>query len=99
MNVNRSFFYRHRIKLLCGVLLLLLVFPQYRLWQERVKAADYDQQWVAWQQKNQSVLERNRLIELNIKSLKEDLEATEERARYDLNMTKTDEILYSPRRQ
>jgi len=94
MDSSQSFFYRHRVWLLCAALLLVLLYLQYRLRQEHQKIAHYNQQIATQMQENQRLLERNRLIAWDIHDLKQGLEATEKRARYDLGMIKEDEILY-----
>jgi len=94
MDLAASFFSRHSIWPLLAVLLSLLVGLQYRLWQEWQKIEQYDRQIAAQIEENQRLLERNQFIEWDIKDLKEGSEATEERARHDLDMVKDDEILY-----
>jgi len=88
------FIQRHSVWLLCAGLLSLLASLQYQLWQQWQQIEDYEQKITMQKQENQRLLERNQLIEWGIEDLKQGLEATEERARYDLGMIKEDEILY-----
>jgi len=94
MNFKPTFFNRHGLWLLSLLFVLLLVGLQYRLRQQWQQIAHYEQQIFSQSQENQRLLERNQLIEWDIADLKQGLEATEERARYDLGMVKEDEILY-----
>jgi len=94
MDSPRFFIHRHSVWLLCAVLLAVLASLQYRLWQQWQQIEDYEQKITVQRQENQRLLQRNQLIEWNIEALKQGLEATEERARYDLGMVKDDEILY-----
>jgi len=93
MDSPQVFIHRHSVWL-CVVLLALLARLQYQLWQQWQQIEDYDQKITLQKQENQRLLERNQLIEWDIESLKQGLEATEEYARYDLGMVKDDEILY-----
>ncbi|KXU34228.1 hypothetical protein AXE65_07425 [Ventosimonas gracilis] len=94
MGSLQVFIQRHSVWPLCAVLLALLASLQYRLWQQWQQIEDYEQKIIVQKQENQRLLARNQLIEWDIKDLKQGLEATEERARYDLGMVKEDEILY-----
>jgi len=94
MSFKPTFFNRHGLWLLSLLLVLLLVGLQYRLRQQWQQITHYEQQIFSQSQENQRLLERNQLIAWDIADLKQGLEATEERARYDLGMVKDDEILY-----
>jgi len=94
MNFHPTFLNRYSLWLLSAALLALLVGLQYRLWQEWQQITHYEQQIASQREENERLLERNQLIEWDIADLKQGLEATEERARYDLGMVKEDEILY-----
>ena len=82
---------------LIALLLLLLAVLQYRLWvgdgslvevwrlTERVRAQEHE---------NEALSQRNRLLEAEVRDLKEGLDAIEERARHELGMIKKGEVFY-----
>ncbi|HXG28189.1 MAG TPA: cell division protein FtsB [Nevskiales bacterium] len=80
-----------------GVLILLLLLLQYRLWLgEGGYASVYrlSREIEAQAHTNQALGTRNRQLEAEINSLKEGDAATEERARADLGMVKEGEHFY-----
>ncbi|MDX2463799.1 MAG: cell division protein FtsB [Porticoccus sp.] len=82
---------------LLAVLVVFLLFLQYRLWvgegslaQKQVLQHKVEMQ----QQENQVQLERNKILASDVSNLKEGLESVEERARTDLGMIKEGETFY-----
>jgi len=79
------------------VLLLLLVYLQYRLW---FADGSLPQVWqlhreVALQrEQNVKLRERNDALDAEVRDLQQGLDAIEERAREDLGMVKQDETFY-----
>ncbi|MCW9058076.1 MAG: cell division protein FtsB [Gammaproteobacteria bacterium] len=79
------------------VLLVLLLFLQFRLW---VGEGSFAEVWrlnqdVAEQKlDNARLRERNEALDAEVKDLKQGLDAIEERAREELGMIKEDEIFY-----
>ncbi|CAI8915523.1 MULTISPECIES: cell division protein FtsB [Pseudomonas] len=79
------------------VLLLLLGGLQYRLWVGNgslAQVADLTQQIADQQAENQTLLERNRVMDAEVMELKKGMETVEERARHELGMVKDGETLY-----
>lgn len=84
-------------RLLAGILLVLLLAMQYRLWlgdgglvkMWALQAAIEEQK-----QANALLLERNRALEAEVIDLKKGLAAIEERARTELGMIKRSETFY-----
>ena len=79
------------------VLLLLLGGLQYRLWVGNgslAQVADLTQQIADQQAENQTLLERNRVMDAEVMELKKGMETVEERARHELGMVKEGETLY-----
>ena len=79
------------------VLLLLLGGLQYRLWVGNgslAQVADLTQQIADQQAQNQTLLERNRVMDAEVMELKKGMETVEERARHELGMVKDGETLY-----
>ncbi len=85
------------MKKLFYVLLMLLVYLQYRLWIGNDSLIDVwqaGQEIEMQQQENARLRERNDVLDAEVQDLKQGLEAIEERAREDLGMIKEDEIFY-----
>ena len=79
------------------VLLLLLGGLQYRLWVGNgslAQVADLTQQIADQQAENQTLLERNRVMDAEVMELKKGMETVEERARHELGMVKEGETLF-----
>ena len=79
------------------VLLLLLGGLQYRLWVGEgslAQVSGLNKQIAEQQGENQRLLERNRILEAEVKELKRGMETVEERARHELGMVKEGETLY-----
>mgnify|MGYP001821541912 CR=1 FL=1 len=82
---------------LLGILILLLLLLQYRLWVGEGSLAEVVslQQEIARQRAELSRLEaRNRALQAEVADLKEGLDALEERARSELGMIKQGEVFY-----
>ncbi|SEK65374.1 cell division protein FtsB [Atopomonas hussainii] len=82
---------------LVGLLVLTLGALQYRLWLGEGSLAQVNllKQQIAEQQgENERLLERNRVLEAEVRELKSGLETVEERAREELGMVKEGETLY-----
>ena len=83
--------------LLLAVLLLLLAGLQYRLWLGDGGVAqirDMNRQIEAQRSENARLLERNRILEAEVRELKQGMETVEERARHELGMVKEGETLF-----
>jgi len=79
------------------VLALLLGGLQYRLWVgdgSLSQVAELKRQIAGQQDENRQLLERNRILEAEVRELKKGLETVEERARHELGMVKEGETLY-----
>ena len=79
------------------VLVAILVLLQIRLWFGEgsiAHKAELDKQLQEQQAKNQQLLERNKRIAEEVKSLKTNLGSIEEKARKDLGMIKQGETFY-----
>ncbi|BAP43875.1 cell division protein FtsB [Pseudomonas sp. 21LCFQ02] len=79
------------------VLLLLLGGLQYRLWVGNgslAQVASLTKQIEEQRAENESLLERNRVLDAEVMELKKGLETVEERARHELGMVKDGETLY-----
>ena len=82
---------------LVGLLVVLLVLLQARLWFGDGSLADvWDlyRQVEAQQAENRQLRERNQALEAEVQDLKQGLEAIEERAREELGMIRDDETFY-----
>lgn len=78
-------------------LILLLGGLQYRLWVGEgslAQVSGLNKQIAEQQGENQRLLERNRILEAEVKELKQGMETVEERARHELGMVKEGETLY-----
>jgi cell division protein FtsB len=79
------------------VLLLLLGGLQYRLWVGEgslAQVSSLNKQIADQQGENERLLERNRILEAEVRELKQGMETVEERARQELGMVKEGETLY-----
>lgn len=85
------------MKAIIGVLLLILVLLQWRLWvgdggvQELTQL---EQELAAQKAENEALQQRNQMLESEILDLKNGQEAVEERARSDLGMIREGETFY-----
>jgi len=82
---------------LIGLLVLLLVLLQYRLWVGDGSLAEVwglYQQVEAQRDENRRLRERNQALEAEVTDLKQGLDAIEERAREELGMVKDGETFY-----
>jgi cell division protein FtsB len=82
---------------LVTVLLLLLVWLQYRLWVGEGSLAEVHGlrlEIERQQQELEQLRQRNRMMEAEVRDLKEGLEALEERARTELGMIREGEVYY-----
>lgn len=87
----------YRRYLLPLILLILLVFLQYRLWFESGGILDLfrlKKQLAAEQVQNEIIKKRNQHLLLQIENLQKNQDAVEMRARQDLGMIKKDETFY-----
>ena len=79
------------------VLILLLAGLQYRLWVGDGGLSEISglkHQIDMQNNENQNLLERNRILEAEVRELKKGMETVEERARHELGMIKEGETLY-----
>ena len=79
------------------ILLLLLAGLQYRLWVGNgslAQVTDLTQQIADQRAENETLLERNRVLDAEVLELKKGMETVEERARHELGMIKEGETLY-----
>jgi cell division protein FtsB len=79
------------------VLVLLVALLQYKLWLGHgglVEVSRLKETLNVQQQENAKLQARNRVLETEVRDLKEGLAAVEERARFELGMVKEDEVFY-----
>lgn len=84
-------------KTLLGIALVAFVALQFSLWFGEGGVRDVralKQAIAAQQQENEKLAERNRVLEAEVKDLKDGLEAVEEHSRQDLGMIKQNETFY-----
>jgi len=82
---------------LIAILLVLLLWLQYRLWAGPGSFAEVhhlQQQVVLQRQEVQRLEKRNEVLEAEVRDLKQGLEALEERARLELGMIRQGEVFY-----
>lgn len=85
------------MKAIMGILVLMLILLQWRLWvgdggvQELTQL---EQELAAQKAENESLQQRNQMLESEILDLKNGQEAVEERARSDLGMIREGETFY-----
>jgi cell division protein FtsB len=80
-----------------GAFILLIQYP---LWLGKggwLRAWDVDHQVVAAKAKNGGLEQRNTTLAAEVKDLKTGTEAIEERARYELGLTRPDEVFFQYR--
>ena len=81
-----------------GILLAaLIILIQYPLWFGKggwLRAWELDRQVSAAKAKNAELAARNGALAAEVRDLKTGTEAIEERARYELGMTRADEVFY-----
>lgn len=85
------------MKWLLGILVVLLCALQYRLWigeGSLAQANRLEQELKVQQAENDRLLERNRIIHVEVEDLKTGLDTIEERARKDIGLIKKDETFY-----
>jgi cell division protein FtsB len=85
------------MKWFLGILIVLLCALQYRLWigeGSLAQANRLEQELKVQQAENDRLLERNRIIHVEVEDLKTGLDTIEERARKDIGLVKKDETFY-----
>jgi cell division protein FtsB len=85
------------MKWLIAILVVLLCALQYRLWigeGSLAQANRLEQELKVQQAENDRLLERNRIIHVEVEDLKTGLDTIEERARKDIGLIKKDETFY-----
>ena len=85
------------MKLLGAILVALIVLIQYPLWLGKggwLRASQIDQDLENQRTKNLALEARNAALAAEVRDLKQGTEAIEERARYELGMTRPDETFY-----
>jgi cell division protein FtsB len=85
------------MRLLIAILLVLLLYLQYRLWLgdgSLTQMWRLEQELTQHKQENARLRERNAALEAEVKDLKQGLEAIEERARSEMGMIKKGETYY-----
>lgn len=85
------------MKWLLAILIVLLCALQYRLWigeGSLAQANRLEQELKVQQAENDRLLERNRIIHVEVEDLKTGLDTIEERARKDIGLIKKDETFY-----
>lgn len=84
-------------KILIGIAVVAFVLLQVRLWFGEGSISDVlklKKAVAVQQQENAKLVERNRVLNAEVKDLKNGLEAIEEHARQDLGMIKSNETFY-----
>ncbi len=85
------------MKLLAAILGALILLIQLPLWLGKggwLRAWDVDRQVASERAKNARFEERNAALAAEVRDLKRGTEAVEERARYELGMTRPDEVFF-----
>ena len=85
------------MKALGIILAALIILIQYPLWFGKggwLRAWELDRQVTAAKSKNADLEGRNAALAAEVRDLKTGTEAIEERARYELGMTRPDEVFY-----
>ena len=85
------------MKIVAMILGALIILIQYPLWLGKggwLRAWDVDRQLAAQRGKNEALQARNAALAAEVRDLKQGTEAIEERARYELGMTRPDEVFY-----
>jgi cell division protein FtsB len=85
------------MKWLLGVLIVLLVVLQYRLWigeGSLAHAHRLENEVKLQKAENERMQERNRIMDVEVEELKSGLDTIEERARNDIGLIKKDETFF-----
>lgn len=85
------------MKIFFVFLAFMIVTMQYQLWlgEDSIRALNLlEVDLEAQRQGNAELIERNRLVEIEVLDLKNGLEAVEERARSELGMIREGEVFY-----
>ncbi len=85
------------MKWLLGILIILLVYLQYRLWigdGSLAHAHRLEGEIQLQQAENDRMRERNRILDVEVEELKSGLDTIEERARNDIGLIKKDETFF-----
>ncbi|REL25843.1 cell division protein FtsB [Thalassotalea euphylliae] len=85
------------MRTITALLLIFVVFLQYRLWFGKNSIADYvalKEEVVRQQADNDKLRQRNKLLYVDTDDLKSGVEAVEERARNELGMIKNGETFF-----
>jgi cell division protein FtsB len=85
------------MKILAGILGALILLIQYPLWLGKggwVRAWHVENDLSAQKTKNDELEVRNAGLAAEVRDLKQGTEAIEERARYELGMTRQDEVFF-----
>ena len=85
------------MKILGAVLVALIVLIQYPLWFGKggwLRASQIESDLQSQRSKNRELEARNAALAAEVRDLKQGTEAIEERARYELGMTRPDELFY-----
>jgi cell division protein FtsB len=85
------------VKLIVLILILLLVWLQYKLWLDEggvPEVLKLESEVDAMQREVEVLKERNNALDAEVKDLKQGLEAIEERARSDMGMIRQGEVYY-----
>ena len=85
------------MKILFAFLAFVIFTQQYQLWlgEDSIRALNLlEVDLEAQRQGNAELIERNRLVEIEVLDLKNGLEAVEERARSELGMIREGEVFY-----
>ena len=85
------------MKILGALFVAPIVLIQYPLWLGKsgwLRAWQLDRDLQVQQEKNRQLEARNAALAAEVRDLKQGTEAIEERARYELGMTRPDELFY-----
>jgi cell division protein FtsB len=85
------------MKTLAAILGALILLIQVPLWLGKggwLRVGDVDRQVASARAKNAQLDERNAALGAEVRDLKQGTEAVEERARYELGMTRPDEVFF-----
>ena len=85
------------MKILGAALIALIVLIQYPLWLGKggwLRAWQIEQELQVKKNKNRELEARNAALAAEVRDLKQGTEAIEERARYELGMTRPDELFF-----
>ena len=85
------------MKILGAIFVALIVLIQYPLWLGKggwLKAWQIEDEVTVAKAKNASLEARNAVLAAEVRDLKQGTEAIEERARYELGMTRSDEVFF-----